>query len=192
MRQSQSRSKAHQIETNKILETSFTPHCIIADLHLTLPISTESPRNNSRDPSVFDIFFLAATAVISSLSCAPSFRIPLIFSLSPSPCIFFGPDRQRPSVLPRDVFLRRNIKEKITIPTPAMPLGLRDSELAFSDDAATETTGGYAHEPQDRHAGRTKRLLQQSSQSARHDIDQKMSEENVESEGRPPYLHVRF
>lgn len=72
-----------------------------------------------------------------------------------------------------------------------MPLGLRDSELAFSDDAATETTGGYAHEPQDRHAGRTKRLLQQSSQSARHDIDQKMSEENVETEGRPPYLHVR-
>jgi hypothetical protein len=69
-----------------------------------------------------------------------------------------------------------------------MPLGLGDSDLAFSDDAATETTtGGYAHDPQDRHAGRTKRFLKHQQS-----LEQTMGEENVESEGRPPYLHVRY
>ncbi|KAM5348016.1 hypothetical protein ACJ41O_007840 [Fusarium nematophilum] len=81
-----------------------------------------------------------------------------------------------------------------------MPLGLQqDSDLVFapSTTATTTTTAGsttaasdFAPSPEHRHAGWTGRRSDSSSSSVGLAIDQNMTNQDVESEGRPPYLHA--
>ena len=70
-----------------------------------------------------------------------------------------------------------------------MPLGLKTAQLdVFPSETATVTTGDYGFETEHRHAGGTSRRLDSSTSA----FDQNMSDQDVESEGRPPYLHVRL
>lgn len=70
-----------------------------------------------------------------------------------------------------------------------MPLGLQNSGLVFAPETTTTAADAsdYATLPEDRHAGGR---LENKSAGLAH--DQNMTHGDVEVEGRPPYLHVRF
>ncbi|KAK7397956.1 hypothetical protein QQX98_012673 [Neonectria punicea] len=73
-----------------------------------------------------------------------------------------------------------------------MPLGLQDSTLVFAPATTTTTTttsvSDYAPEPEHRNAGHPGRRLDSSSAGLAE--NQTMTNQDVESEGRPPYLHA--
>lgn len=73
-----------------------------------------------------------------------------------------------------------------------MPLGLQDSPLVFAPATTTTTPAAasdYAPSLGPRDAAQTGRRL--DSNSAGLAPSQIMTNEDVESEARPPYLHVR-
>jgi hypothetical protein len=77
-----------------------------------------------------------------------------------------------------------------------MPLGLQqqDSDLVFAqstttNDGSTTAASDFAPSPEHRHAAWTGRRSESSRSKA---SDQNMTAQDVEAEGRPPYLHVRY
>lgn len=77
-----------------------------------------------------------------------------------------------------------------------MPLGLQqqDSDLVFAqstttNDGSTTAASDFAPSPEHRHAAWTGRRSESSRSKA---SDQNMTAQDVEAEGRPPYLHVCY
>lgn len=76
-----------------------------------------------------------------------------------------------------------------------MPLDLQQqgSDLVFAqstttNDGSTSAASDFAPSPEHRHAAWTGR---RSESSRSKTSDQNMTAQDVEAEGRPPYLHVR-
>jgi hypothetical protein len=81
-----------------------------------------------------------------------------------------------------------------------MPLGLQqqDSDLAFAQSTTTSggsttATSDFAPSPEHRHAAWTGRRSESSRSGVGPAKEQNMTAQDVdvETEGRPPYLHVR-
>lgn len=187
VRQSSRNSRLDWIQLDLNQQNSRQTHATSPTSYLSLSAHPATPgplsfASTATDPGILSLLFWAAPAPAPSLAVicsAPSCE------LAPPPPVLDPP-----------------------ISSPDMPLGLQqDSDLVFApssttttiattaSDGSTASASDFAPSPEHRHAGWTGRRSDSSSSSTAAGLatQQNMTnQEDVEAEGRPPYLHVRF